>query len=244
MDVKVGSGAFLPDLDSARELARAIIEVAEGNGLRTAALLTDMNQVLGGTAGNALEVRECLDALTGAGTDPRLREVTLALSAELLVLGGLAEDATTARARAAEAFDHGAAAERFAAMVAALGGPADLLERPDDHLPAAPVACEVHALGAGRVTAIDVRAVGVAIVGLGGGRARESDPVDHAVGLTDVAGLGELVEPGGRPLAIVHGRDRAGADRAAAALRDAYTVGSATDGGVGGPIVIEVHRAV
>jgi thymidine phosphorylase len=244
MDVKVGSGAFLPDLDSARELARAIVEVAEGNGLRTAALLTDMNQVLGATAGNALEVRECLDALSGAGTDPRLREVALALSAELLVLGGLSEDGTTARAAAEEAFDHGAAADRFAAMVAALGGPADLLERPEAHLPAAPVAREAHALEAGRVTAIDVRAVGVAIVGLGGGRGRESDRVDHAVGLTEVAGLGELVEPGGRPLAIVHARNREDADRAAAALRDAYTLGSAADGGVGGPVVIEVQSAV
>jgi thymidine phosphorylase len=244
MDVKVGSGAFLPDLDSARELARAIIEVAEGNGLRTAALLTDMNQVLGASAGNALEVRECVQALTGAGVDPRLREVTLALSAELLVLGGLSEDVTAARAAAEDALHHGAAADRFAAMVAALGGPADLLERPEAYLPAAPVAWEVHALEPGRVTAIDVRAVGVAIVGLGGGRARESDPVDHAVGLTEVAGLGELVAPGGRPLAIVHARDRDGADRAAAALLDAYTLGPVTDGGVGGPIVIGLQPPV
>ena len=247
MDVKVGSGAFLADLDAARELAGAIVDVAKGNGLRTTALLTDMNQVLGHTAGNALEVRECVQALTGGSADPRLREVTLALSAELLVLGGLHEDAIAARAAAESALDHGVAAERFAAMVAALGGPADLLERPDAHLPAAPVTCAVHGHRAGCVTAIDVRAVGVGIVALGGGRARETDPVDHAVGLAEVAGLGERVAPGGRPLAIVHARDTDGLDRAAAALRDAYTVGedgADTERPDGGPVVIEAQRTV
>ena len=90
MDVKVGSGAYFPDRDSARELAAALIDVARGNGLPTAALLTDMNQVLGRAAGNAVEVRESIEHLTGAPRDERLREVTLALPAELLVLGGSA----------------------------------------------------------------------------------------------------------------------------------------------------------
>ncbi len=135
MDVKVGSGAFLPDRESAEELARAIVEVAGGNGLPTAALLTDMDRVLGRTAGNAVEVRESIDHLTGAASDERLREVTLALSAELLALGGVEPDAERARAAAERALDSGAAAERFAAMVTELGGPADLLEAPDRHLP-------------------------------------------------------------------------------------------------------------
>jgi thymidine phosphorylase len=225
MDVKVGSGAFLPDLDSARELAQAIVDVAAGNGMPTVALLTDMNQVLGRTAGNAVEVREAIDHLTGAASDERLREVTLALSAELLVLGGVAHELSAAREAASEALDSGKAAERFAAMVAELGGPADLLEAPDRHLRAAPVVREAFPLQDGVVSGLDVRAVGVAIVGLGGGRARETDGVDHSVGLTEVAARGERVAPGERPLAVVHARDDESAERAIGELRSAYVLG-------------------
>ena len=110
MDVKVGSGAFLPDREQTEELARAIVDVATGNGLRTSALLTDMDRVLGRAAGNAVEVRESIDHLTGAARDDRLREVTLALSAELLVLGDLQPDAAAAREAAERALDGGAAA--------------------------------------------------------------------------------------------------------------------------------------
>jgi len=240
MDVKVGSGAFLPDVESARELAGAIVEVARGNGLPTAALLTDMNQVLGRAAGNAVEVRESIDHLTGAARDERLREVTLALSAELLVLGGVHDDGAEARAAAERALDGGGAAERFAAMAAELGGPPDLLEAPERHLRAAPVVREVTPDEPGTVTGIDVRAVGIAVVGLGGGRARESDPVDHSVGFTEVAALGERVGPGERPLAVVHARDEASAERGAAALRAAFTLGDAP--GRSTPIVMEVIR--
>ncbi|HWF75180.1 MAG TPA: thymidine phosphorylase [Solirubrobacteraceae bacterium] len=237
MDVKVGSGAFLPDLERARELAQAIVEVAGGNGMPSVALLTDMNQVLGRTAGNAVEVTEAIDHLTGAASDPRLREVTLALTAELLVLGGLAPDVDAGGEAAARALDSGRAAERFAAMVGELGGPADLLERSRRHLRVAPIAGEVFPACAGVVAEIDVRAVGVAIIGLGGGRVRETDGVDHSVGLTEVAALGERVGPGERPLAVVHAADTASFERAAAALRDAFLVG---DGAVAGaPVVIE-----
>jgi thymidine phosphorylase len=225
MDVKVGSGAFLPDLERARELARAIVEVARGNGMPTVALVTDMNQVLGRTAGNAVEVRESIDQLTGAASDARLREVTITLSAELLVLGGVHADLDAARAAACSALDSGAAAERFGAMVTELGGPADLLDDPDRHLRAAPVAHPVEPVQAGVVTEVDVRAVGVAIIGLGGGRARETDAVDHSVGLTEVAALGERVGPGERPLAIVHARDDESAQRAGGELRAAYLLG-------------------
>ncbi|HYZ80728.1 MAG TPA: thymidine phosphorylase, partial [Solirubrobacteraceae bacterium] len=219
MDVKVGSGAFLPDVDSARELARAIIEVARGNGLPASALLTDMDQVLGRSAGNAVEVREAVEHLTGGARDDRLVEVTVALSAELLVLGGVFDEAAGARAAALRALDDGQAAERFGAMVAELGGPPDLVERAAERLPAAPVVRAVEPVEAGRVAAVDVRAVGIAVVGLGGGRTRETDPVDHSVGFTQVAAVGEPVGPGERPLAIVHARDETGAERAADALR-------------------------
>jgi thymidine phosphorylase len=227
MDVKVGSGAFLPSMQEARELASAIVEVATGNGMPTTALLTDMSQVLGRTAGNGLEVREAIDHLTGTASDARLREVTLALSAELLVLGGVASDAQSARAAASDALDSGRAAERFAAMASALGGPSDLIGAPDRHLQAAPYVAEAFSEQEGVVTAIDVRAVGVSIIGLGGGRARETDAIDHSVGLTEVAAIGETVGPGGRPLAVVHARDADGARQAAGQLRAAYVLGDA-----------------
>jgi thymidine phosphorylase len=222
MDVKVGSGAFLPDIEQAEDLARTIVEVATGNGLPTAALLTDMDRILGRTAGNAVEVRESIDHLTGAASDERLREVTLALSAELLVLGGVQTDAGAAREAAERALDGGAAAERFAEMVRELGGPVDLLEAPDRHLRTAAVTVAAEPAALGTVSAVDVRAVGLAVVALGGGRTRETDPVDHSVGLTEVAAPGEEVAPGGRPLAVVHAADEDAARRATEALRGAY----------------------
>jgi len=238
MDVKAGSGAFLPTYEATRELAVAIVEVAQGNGLPCSALLTDMDQVLGRSAGNAVEVLEAIAVLTGSGSfggaDARLREVTLALSAELLVLGGVQPDAASARAACEQALSSGAAAEVFAASVAALGGPARLLEAPLEFLPQAPIVRPVWPAAAGTVAAIDVRAVGVTIVALGGGRTRETDPVDHAVGLTEVAAIGEAVaargvaggsDSGARPLAILHARDERSFDAAAKALQAAFTVG-------------------
>ena len=240
MDVKVGSGAFLPGREEADELARAIVEVAVGNGLPTAALLTDMDRVLGRTAGNAVEVREAIDHLTGAARHERLREVTLALSAELMALGGVEPDRLAARSAAERALDEGAAAERFAAMVAELGGPSDLLDAPDRHLPAAPVVVAAEPSESGTVVAVDVRSVGLAVVALGGGRVRETDTIDHAVGLTDVAAPGEHVEPGGRPLARVHAADAEAAERAVQALRAAYRLGGAP--GEPPPPVLELLR--
>jgi thymidine phosphorylase len=242
MDVKVGSGAQFRDIEEARALAQALIEVAVGNDMPTHALLTDMNQVLGRTAGNAVEVRESIEHLTGAVSDPQLREVTLALCAELLVLGGLQTDLEAGRGAAAAALDGGAAAERFERMVAELGGPADLVSDPDRYLATAPVVEPVEPFEAGVVTAIDVRALGIAVINLGGGRARDTDVVDHSVGLTDVAAPGERVGPGERPLALIHARDKHEALRVAEAVRAAYTLG---DGGPEpSPAVVEVQRTV
>jgi thymidine phosphorylase len=240
MDVKVGSGAFMPTIEHARELAQALVEVAQGNGLPTSALLTDMDRVLGRTAGNAVEVLEAVSGLAGGPLDARLRDVTLALSAELLVLGGVSPDASAARDSAERALDSGAAAERFADMVTELGGPSDFLEAPDRYLPPAAVRVEVESASPGLVSRVDVRAVGLAVVALGGGRVRESDPVDHSVGLSDVAAPGEHVGPGERPLAVVHAADEAAAERAADALRDAYVVGEAPT--VAPPPVLEILR--
>ena len=226
MDVKTGSGAFMPTLEGSRDLAASIVGVANGAGLPTAALITDMNEPLASAAGNALEVLNAVDYLTGARRDARLHAVTLALGAELLTLSGLAADRFKARAALERALASGAAAERFERMVALLGGPADLLATARDRLPQAPTAVVAPPERAGFVTAIDVRAIGVAVVELGGGRARASDAIDPSVGFSDLAGLGAEVSPH-RPLARVHARDAAGAQAAAERLLAAYTIGDA-----------------
>jgi thymidine phosphorylase len=220
LDVKHGSGAFMAELDDARALARALVDVGNAAGLPTRALLTDMDRVLGRTAGNALEVRESIAMLTDPdAADPRLVEVTLALARTVLDQGGLTG------ADPGQALTSGAAAERFAAMVAALGGPADLLERQDEHLDAAPVVVAVEAERAGVVTRHATRDLGLVVTELGGNRHVETDVIDHAVGLADVAAPGERVGPGERPLAVVHARDEDAARAAAAAVRAAITVG-------------------
>jgi len=222
MDVKHGDGAFMADLGRARELARSLVDVARANGLPTVAVLTDMNSVLGSTAGNAVEVVESIAMLTEPDVaDPRLVAVTLELAERLLEPHGLDP------ARARETLDDGTAAERFAAMVAALGGPADLLERPQRHLPLAPIVGPVHAETAGWVAAHATRDVGVAVMALGGGRRVESARIDHAVGFSAIAPVGAEVGPD-QPLAIVHARDEASFRAAAASLRAAITVGEPT----------------
>ena len=226
MDVKVGSGAFAASIETARELAASIARVATGAGLPCTALITDMNQVLGRTAGNALEVREAIDWLTGVGVDDRLAEVTTALCAELLRLGGLAADHAAAVAIVERVLNTGAAAERFARMVAALGGAGDLLERPERHLPTAPIVRPVVAKRAGVLARMDARAVGLVVVELGGGRRRADDTIDHAVGLSAMRSLGEAVAVGDA-LCLVHARTEARAAAAIAALDGVLTLADA-----------------
>jgi thymidine phosphorylase len=231
MDVKFGSGAFMATREDGRALAESVVAVANGAGCQTTALLTDMNQVLGRTAGNAVEVREAIACLAGEGAldapdgrEPRQHEVTMALSAELLVTGGLFADAVAARAACERALASGAAAERFSRMVAALGGPVDLMERPDAYLPLPEVTLPVVPARVGFVVKEDTRAIGLAIVGMGGGRVRADQRIDHAVGFTQVAPIGAEVGPD-RPLCLVHARSAAQAEAAAMEVRAAVTVG-------------------
>ena len=221
LDVKSGSGAFMAAREDAEALARALVEVANGAGVSTVALLTDMDEVLGTTAGNALEVRESIDHLTGRSREPRLHEVTVALAAAALVQAKLAPDDEAGRAAAQNALDDGSAAERFGAMVAALGGPSDFVENPE--LPAASVRRPVAPERPGYVDRVDARAVGLVVTGLGGNRRREDDQIDYGVGLSDVAPIGAEVGPD-RPLAIVHARGDASAVEAATALLAAVHV--------------------
>ncbi len=223
MDVKFGNGAFAADLAMARELAASIASVGSGAGLPTVALLTDMNQVLGRHAGNSLELHETVDYLTGRIREPRLHQVVLTLAREMLRLGGLAASDDEADAVLSRALDSGAAAERFQRMVIALGGPGDILERPERHLVEAPVRHEAAAGRHGFVGAIDTRALGLAVMGLGGGRRGPTDRIDHRVGLAEVLGPGDEVTPD-RPLAIVHAASDSDAERAAAAIRAAIVI--------------------
>ncbi|SET21121.1 thymidine phosphorylase [Oceanicella actignis] len=224
LDVKTGTGAFMQTEDEARALAQSLVAVANGAGCRTAALLTDMNEPLASAAGNALEVANAMRFLVGAEIDPHLWDVTVALGGELLALTGVAPSAEDGRARIARSFESGAAAERFGMMCAALGGPVDFVERFMEYLPAAPVVRDAPPAREGIVRAIDLRAVGNAVVELGGGRRRPEDDIDLAVGLDQLAPLGAAVGPD-RPLARIHAADEAAAEAAAARLRAAYQVG-------------------
>jgi thymidine phosphorylase len=241
MDVKVGGGALLPPLEAATALAESLQSVAAEAGLPTVALLTDMSQALGRHVGNALEAREALDVLTGRRSESRLATVTAALAGEMLLLGRLARDEAAAVAAVERALASGAAAERFARMVAALGGPKDLLEHPDRYLPAAPVQRVVTPAAAGVVTAVDCRALGLLVLRLGGGRLRAEDAIDPAVGLADVCGVGDAVGPD-RPLAVVHARSAADAETAATMLRQALVVGD-TAGPPGPPVLRRLRSA-
>ena len=225
MDVKVGSGAFMPTPEKSRELARSIVDVGNGAGMKTTALLTDMNSPLAPCAGNAIEVLAAVDYLTGASRPKRLHEVTMALSAELLATSGLFQDKMAAMAALERCLQNGTAAEIFARMVAAHGGPADLLETPRSHLKIAAVSAKVVAKVDGVVAAYDTRAVGMAVVALGGGRRRASDVVDFAVGASRFIELGATVRAGDT-VAVVHAHDDASAKAAAQAIQSAIHIGT------------------
>jgi pyrimidine-nucleoside phosphorylase len=221
LDVKVGNGAFLPELDRARALARTMIAIGRAHGRRVVALLTAMDRPLGHAVGNALELEECVAALHGAGP-PDLREVTIALAAEMLVLGGAATDAHGGATLAAAALDDGRALAKMRTVVDAQGGNVAVLDDPA-LLPQAPVQRVVEAARAGTVSHFDTRAIGAAAVALGAGRATLQARIDPAVGFHITAKPGMRVERS-EPLATVHGRDDASADRAVRALRAAITI--------------------
>jgi pyrimidine-nucleoside phosphorylase len=222
LDVKVGDGAFLPQEERALELARAMVGIGEARGVRTVALLTAMDRPLGRTIGNALEVREALDCLQGEGP-PDLRDLTVALTAEMVVAAGVEKDATAARAAAARALDDGRALERFAGMVRAQGGDPAVIERPE-LLPRAPRVVECHARAAGIVERVAPRALGQTVVELGGGRRAVGDEVDPAVGFILHVAPGDRVEAGD-VLGEVHARDARGADVGRSALERSIVVG-------------------
>jgi thymidine phosphorylase len=226
LDVKVGNGAFMESLGEAETLARSLVDVANGAGVKTAALLTDMNQPLADAAGNALEIVNCLDFLAGLKVGTRLEAVVLAQAAEMLVQAGVARDLSEAEENARLALSSGEAMERFARMVHALGGPVDFCERPDVYLQRAPVQLRVPAPRDGYLVACETRALGLAVVQLGGGRKRAADPIDHRVGFSALLPLGSPVSEG-EPIAMVHARTEEDARRIAQDVARFYTIADA-----------------
>ncbi len=221
LDVKIGSGAFMTSQEEAETLARSLVDVANGGGVRTSALITDMNQPLADAAGNVVELQNCLDFLKGNKAGTRLETVVFAFAAEMLVQAGIAANAAEAEGRAREALASGKAAEIFGRMVHALGGPDDLLERPDRYLVAAPVQKPVLAAADGWLGSCDARAIGMSVIDLGGGRRRPQDKIDHRVGFSNLLPLGTKVRKGDR-IATVHAADEAGAEKAVADLSASY----------------------
>ena len=218
MDVKAGNGAFMENVDEARVLAQSLVAVANGAGLKTTALITDMNQPLASAAGNGLEVINAIQFLTGVSTDTRLTLVTLSLAAEMLVSSGLAANVTEGFSKAETVLNNGKAAEIFGQMIAALGGPKDLIENPAKHIINAPLVRDVYAENTGFVAACDTRAIGVAVLDLGGGRRKTDDTIDHRVGFDRLIPVGTKVTKGD-VIGRVHATTETSLQFAAAALQ-------------------------
>ena len=223
MDIKTGNGAFAENLDFARNVGNSIIQVAKQFGMKTSAMITDMNQPLGDTIGNALEIKEVIDYLTGVRQESRLHEVVLALAAKMLVVAGLVDSTDEGIQKAKDVLDNGHAAETFEKMVSELGGLNDILKISDSHFKSASVVKPIPASQSGYVSEIDTRAVGLAVVELGGGRKKASDSIDHSVGFTHVLGLGEKVEAG-QALGYVHAQNEDQANLSIQMVNDAYSI--------------------
>jgi len=224
MDIKVGSGAFMPTFAASEDLARSITAVANGAGTKTTALLTDMNQVLASCAGNAVEVSEAIDFLTGKYRNPRLYAVTMGLCAEMLILGGLALNEIDARDKLNRVLDNGKAAEIFGRMISGLGGPSDFIENASVYLPKSAIIRPVYADNTGFAASMDTRGLGMAVVSLGGGRRRPGDKLDYSVGLTQVCALGDEISVD-KPIAMIHAQTESAFEEAASAVRAAIGIG-------------------
>jgi thymidine phosphorylase len=224
MDVKIGSGAFMTQWDDAVALAKSLVSVANGAGLKTSALITDMDEPLASCAGNALEVNHAIEFLKGRFVNNRVEAITLALGAELLLSTGLANSIGEGEAMLSKTITSGYAAEHFARMVAELGGPRDFMERTSNYLKRAPIIRPVFGNEEGFVSEIATRDLGLAVIELGGGRQRAEDKIDHSVGLSNLLGK-NFISNFEHPLCMVHARDEASFERAAHILRGAYKVG-------------------
>jgi thymidine phosphorylase len=238
MDIKYGSGAFTPDLADALVLAREICAVACEAGLPCNALVTDMDQPLAWSAGNALEVLEAIRFLRGEARHERLMSVVLALSSELLQIGGLAGNPIEAEKRVMKSLDSGMAAEQFAKMVAAQGGPSGLMNDPSAFMPRAPVIRPVFPDTSGFITAIQTKTVGTTVVTLGGGRQRSEDSINPSVGVSAISGVGMRVDSRS-PLAVLHAASEDSWERAAVLLKSGFSIGQSP-----GMVIPVIHSTI
>ncbi|MDX1738813.1 MAG: thymidine phosphorylase [Alphaproteobacteria bacterium] len=237
MDIKCGSGAFCDTYEMAKDLSESIVAVANGANTPTHALITDMNQVLGNTAGNAVEMLEVVDYLTKPESrEQRQHDITIALAAEMLILGKLADNLDDAKVKAEDALSSGRAAEKFQELVVALGGPSDLLENAASHMPLAEVTRDVYLDDAGYISEMNTREIGLSVVTLGGGRTSPGEPVDHSVGLSCIRGIGQNIDSN-VPFCRIHAKDEDSADAAANMIKGAVKVSDTSV--ASSPIVME-----
>ncbi|HVK90069.1 MAG TPA: thymidine phosphorylase, partial [Mycoplana sp.] len=226
LDVKLGNGAFMTSRPDAERLARALVEVADGAGLRTTALITDMSQPLADAVGNVVEIENCIAFLKGEKAGTRLERVVLALAGEMLAAAGIEPDVATAYARAERALSDGRAAEAFSRMVFLLGGPGNLVDEPGSTLVKAPIILPVTLDEAGYLTACNTRGIGMAMIELGGGRTRPDQAIDHRVGFDRLRPLGSWIEKG-EEIGRVHARTLDEALAGVMRLRSLYTIADA-----------------
>ena len=227
LDVKVGSGAFMQDMDGARELAQSLVSVANGAGCRTSALLTDMNQSLASSAGNAIEVKSALTVLKNEPGEERLLEVTLALGSNLLVNAGIFSDEDKAKESLVESLRSGKAAEILGRMIAAFGGPIDFVEKTEEYLPVSENILDFSSPSSGYLKSVNGRILGKAVIELGGGRKQAEDKIDLSVGLDQFLQIGKYVEQGD-PLLRIHASSDQDMDRTKNLLSEAFRISENT----------------
>lgn len=203
MDLKCGNGAFMDNIEDARNLAKSIVKVANGADTKTNAVLTDMNQVLGRNVGNAVEVLEAVEYLQGKNIDSRLHKINMELCGELLVSAQLAQDLNEAKIKLQKSLDSGRALEIFAKMISMLGGPIDFCEKPEKYLPQAKIIRPVYAQTKGYVSAMQTRDIGMSVIALKGGRTHPEQKLDYATGFTDFCQIGDYLDEN-KPIAFVH----------------------------------------
>ncbi len=224
MDVKCGSGAFMQRREDAETLAYSLVSVANGAGLKTTALITDMDEPLANCAGNALEVLHAARFLKNELTHSRAHEVTLRLGIELLLSTGIAGMVADAREKLEASLSSGRAAAIFGDMVVALGGPTNFMQKPEKHMATPAIVKPVYADQRGNIHAIATRDLGLAVIELGGGRRRADDKINHAVGLSNLLGKNANADHH-TPLAMIHAADEASFVRAEKIVKSAYIIG-------------------
>lgn len=213
----------MSDLKNAKALADSIVNVANAAGTKTSAIITDMNQVLGSSIGNALEVLEAVNYLKNTRADSRLHNITLSLASNLLVNAGIFSSVSEAEKKIQNNLNSGKALEIFARMITALGGPSDFVEKPEKYLPASPIKRPVFADKTGYITSMNTRNIGLSIIDLKGGRTTPEQKIDHSTGYTEFCQIGAFVDEK-TPLAFVHALNQDDYEKAASELIKNITI--------------------